>query len=110
MNPNHLKQKYLNALEQDMVFKSEEVAKKFLIDLIDYLPQLEFNPPRNEDEVLRAIDRDEDGGETIILYKNLTMSAGGEEILPVFICQDFCNLIGKYSVWDIVDGSIRNKI
>ena len=110
MNPKNLKQKYLNALEQDMVFKSEGVAKKFLIDLINYLPQLEFNPPQNEDEILRAIDRDEYGGETIILYKNLTMSAGGEETLPVFICQDFCNLIGKYSVWDIVDDSLRDKI
>ena len=110
MNPNHLKHKYLNALEQDMVFKSEEVAKKFLIDLIDYLPQLEFNPPQNEDEILRAIDRDEDGGETIILHKNLTMSAGDGEVLPVFICQDFCNLIEKYSVWDIVDDSLKNKI
>ena len=109
MNHRYLKQKYQNALEQDMVFKSEEVAKNFLIDLIDYLPQLEFNPPHNKNEILRAIDRD-DGGETIILYKNLTMSAGGEEILPVFICQDFCNMIDKYSVWDIVDESLRNKI
>ena len=109
MNYKQLKQKYQNALEQDMIFKSEEVAKNFLIDLIDYLPQLEFNPPQNENEILRAIDRD-DGGETIILYKNLTMSAGGEEILPVFICQDFCNMINKYSVWDIVDESLRNNI
>jgi len=109
MNTNHLKQKYLNALEQDMVFKSEEVAKKFLIDLINYLPQLEFNLPQSEDEILRAIDRDEDG-ETIILHKNLTMSAGDGEVLPVFICQDFCNLIEKYSVWDIVDNSLKNKI
>lgn len=109
MNHNHLKQKYQNALEQDMVFKSEEVAKNFLIDLINYLPQLEFNPPQNENEILRAIDRD-DGGETIILYKNLTMSAGGKEILPIFICQEFCTLIDKYNVWDIVDDNLRNKI
>lgn len=44
-----------------MVFKSEEVAKNFLIDLIDFMPQLEFNPPKNDDEILRAIDRDEEG-------------------------------------------------
>lgn len=109
MNINYLKQKYQNALEQDMVFKSEKVARKFLKDLIKFLPQLEFNLPQNENEILRAIDRDENGGETIILYKNLTMSTGGE-VLPVFICQDFCNLIDKYSVWDIVDDSLRDKI
>lgn len=109
MNYNYLRQKYQNALEQDMVFKSEKVAKKFLIDLIKFLPQLEFNPPQNENEILRAIDRDEEGGDIIILYKNLTMSNGGE-VLPVFICQEFCNMIDKYSVWDIVDDSLKNKI
>lgn len=109
MNINYLKQKYQNALEQDMVFKSEKVARKFLKDLIKFLPQLEFNPPQNENEILRAIDRDEDGGEIIILYKNLTMSTGGE-VLLVFICQEFCNLIDKYSVWDIVDDRLRDKI
>lgn len=109
MNLDYLKQKYQNALEQDMVFKSEKVARKFLKDLIKFLPQLEFNPPQNKNEILRAIDRDENGGDIIILYKNLTMSNGGE-VLPVFICQEFCSLIDKYSVWDIVDDSLRDKI
>ena len=92
--------------KRGMVFKDVSTAMDFLYDLGEKLPSMfEFSPPQNPNEYIRATD----GGQTIILHRNKNLSIN-REVLPVFICQDFCNLIGKYSVWDIVDDSLRDKI
>ena len=106
MNDNKLNQKYKKALGMDMVFKDIPTAMDFLQDLGNKLPDMfEFSPPKNPEEYIRATE----GGQTIILHKNKKMSTNGE-VLPVVACQDFCNIIGKYTVWDIIDKSIHRNI
>ena len=83
---------------KEMVFKDVETAVNFLLDLGNILPEFEILPPQNPNEEMRAVD----SGDVIILYKNRTMEAGGD-ILPMFLCDKFCKIIGKYSVWDIRD-------
>lgn len=82
----------------DMVFKDNDTMMDFLYDLGEKLPSMfEFTLPQNPDELIRATE----GGETIIAYKNSTLRAG-EDILPVFLCRQFCSIIGKYDVEDIM--------
>lgn len=82
----------------DMVFKDNDTMMDFLYDLGEKLPSMfEFTSPQNPDELIRATE----GGETIIAYKNSTLRAG-EDILPVFLCRQFCSIIGKYDVEDIM--------
>lgn len=82
----------------DMVFKDNDTMMDFLYDLGEKLPNMfEFTPPQNPDEYIRATE----GGETIIAYNNNTLRAG-EDILPVFICRQFCIIIGKYDIEDIM--------
>ena len=84
--------------KRDMVFKDTKTMLDFLHDLGNKLPDMfEFTPPQNPDEYIRATE----GGETIVAYKNNTLRAG-EDILPVFLCRQFCSIIGKYDVEDIV--------
>ena len=84
--------------KRDMVFKDIQTAMDFLFDLGNKLPDMfEFSSPQNDSEHIRATE----GGQTIILYKNKKMKAG-EDILPVFLCNDFCKMIGKYDVYDIM--------
>ena len=84
--------------QRDMKFKDTETMLDFLHDLGEKLPSMfEFTSPQNPDELIRATE----GGETIIAYKNSTLRAG-EDILPVFLCKDFCRIIGKYDVEDIM--------
>ena len=87
-----------NDMHLDMVFKDNDTMMDFLYDLGEKLPiMFEFTPPQNPDEYIRATEE----GETIIAYKNNTLRAG-EDILPVFICRQFCSIIGKYDVEDIM--------
>lgn len=87
-----------NDTHLDMVFKDNDTMMDFLYDLGEKLPSMfEFTPPQNPDELIRATE----GGETIIAYKNNTLRAG-EDILPVFLCKEFCGIIGKYDVEDIM--------
>lgn len=83
---------------QDMVFKDNDTMMDFLYDLGEKLPSMfKFTSPQNPDELIRATE----GDGTIIAYKNSTLRAG-EDILPVFLCKDFCRIIGKYDVEDIM--------
>ena len=83
---------------RDMTFKDTETMMDFLYDLGEKLPSMfEFKAPQNPNELIRATE----GGETIIAYKNSTLRAG-EDILPVFLCRQFCSIIGKYDVEDII--------
>lgn len=83
---------------RDMVFKDTKTMLDFLLKLGNKLPDMfEFTNPQNLDEIIRATE----GGETIIAYKNNTLRAG-EDVLPVFLCKSFCNIIGKYDVEDIM--------
>ena len=83
---------------QDMVFKDNDTMMDFLYDLGEKLTSMfEFTSPQNPDELIRATE----GGETIIAYKNSTLRAG-EDILPMFLCKEFCRIIGKYDVEDIM--------
>ena len=83
---------------QDMVFKDNNTMMDFLYDLGEKLPSMfEFTSPQNPDELIRATE----GDGTIIAYKNSKLRAGGD-ILPVFLCKDFCRIIGKYDVEDIM--------
>ena len=82
----------------DMVFKDNDTMMDFLYDLGEKLPSMfEFTSPQNPNELIRATE----GDETIIAYKNSTLRAG-EDILPVFLCKEFCSIIGKYNVEDIM--------
>ena len=84
--------------QRDMKFKDNDTMMDFLYDLGEKLPSMfEFTSPQNLDELIRATE----GGQTIIAYKNSTLRAG-EDILPVFLCKDFCRIIGKYDVEDIM--------
>ena len=86
-----------NLDKRGMVFKDVSTAMDFLYDLGEKLPSMfEFSPPQNPDEHIRATD----GDQTIILHKNKKMTINGE-VLPVFLCQDFCKIIGKYNVLSI---------
>lgn len=86
---------------QDMVFKDNDTMMDFLYDLGEKLPSMfEFTSPQNPDELIRATE----GGQTIIAYKKSTLGAGGD-ILPVFLCEDLCRIIGKYDVEDIMKKS-----
>lgn len=101
-----LRSKYSKAINLDMVFKDIQTAMDFLQDLGNKLPNMfEFSPPENPNEYLRATE----GGQTIVLYKSKKMSTNGSK-MTVGICGDFCNLIGEYSVWDIVSDKLRSKI
>lgn len=83
---------------QDMIFKDNDTMMDFLYDLGEKLPSMfKFTSPQNPDELIRATE----GDGTIIAYKNSTLRAG-EDILPVFLCKDFCRIIGKYDVEDIM--------
>ena len=80
--------------KRDMVFKDNDTMMDFLYDLGEKLPSMfKFTTPQNPDELIRATE----GGQTIVAYKNSTLRAG-EDILPVFLCKDFCRIIGKYGV------------
>lgn len=82
----------------DMVFKDNDTMMDFLYDIGEKLPSMfEFTTPQNPEELIRATE----GGETIIAYKNSTLRAG-EGILPVSLCRQFCSIIGKYDVEDIM--------
>ena len=82
----------------DMIFKDNDTMMGFLYDLGEKLPSMfEFTSPQNPEELIRATE----GGQTIIAYKNSTLRAG-EDILPVFLCKDFCRIIGKYDVDEIM--------
>jgi len=84
--------------KRDMVFKDNDIMMYFLYDLGEKLPSMfKFTSPQNPDELIRATE----GDGTIIAYKNSTLRAG-EDILPVFLCEDFCRIIGKYDVEDIM--------
>ena len=84
--------------KRDMVFKDNDIMMDFLYDLGEKLPSMfKFTSPKNPDELIRATE----GGDTIIAYKNNTLKAG-EDILPVFLCKEFCRIIGKYNVEDIM--------
>ena len=84
--------------KRDMIFKDNDTMIGFLYDLGEKLPSMfQFTSPQNPDELIRATE----GGETIIAYKNSTLRAG-EDILPVFLCRQFCNIIGKYDVEEIM--------
>ena len=79
---------------QDMVLKDNHTMMDFLYDLGEKLPSMfEFTSPQNPDELIRATE----GGQTIIAYKNSTLRTG-EDVLPVFLCKDFCRIIGKYDI------------
>ena len=87
-----------NDTHLDMKFKDNDTMMDFLYDLGEKLPSMfEFTSPQNPDELIRATE----GGQTIIAYKNSTLKAG-EDILPVFLCKDFCRIIGKYDVDEIM--------
>lgn len=97
-NMNNMNSKNPSLDKRDMVFKDVSTAMDFLYDLGKKLPDMfEFSSPQNPDEYIRATE----GGQTIILYKNKKMTTNGE-ILPVFLCQDFCKVIGKYDVLSIM--------
>ena len=84
--------------KRDMKFKDNDTMMDFLYDLGEKLPSMfEFTTPQNPEELIRATE----GGQTIIAYKNSTLRAGAD-ILPVFLCKDFCRIIGKYDVEDIM--------
>lgn len=84
--------------KRDMIFKDNDTMMDFLYDLGEKLPSMfKFSSPQNPDELIRATE----GDGTIIAYKNSTLRAG-EDILPVFLCKDFCRIIGKYDVGDIM--------
>lgn len=83
---------------RDMVFRDMATAMDFLYDLGCKLPDMfEFSPPKNGLEYIRASE----GGQSIVLYKDGTMTTQGDT-MPVFICSSFCDVIGKYSVYDIM--------
>jgi hypothetical protein len=106
MNKPNLLSKYKKALQLDMRFKDITTAMEFLQDLGGKLPDMfEFSPPKNNDEHIRATE----GGQTIILHKDCTMSTEGQK-MPVVVCEEFCNIVGKYSVWDIMHNNVGNYI
>lgn len=88
--------KYID--NRDMVFKDIQTAIDFLTDLGNKLPNMfEFTPPKCKTEYIRAIE----GGKTIVLYKDKKMGIE-EEMLTVSMCEKFCSMIGKHTVYEVM--------